>query len=90
MLPDISFFLQEGNAILERCQALVDQLALFSTNEDADDLASAGAVAETGVMPTRNVYSLLYITSLLMCRPEVHADSSHAWRHSCTDQSKGS
>ncbi|KAL3146049.1 hypothetical protein ABBQ38_015401 [Trebouxia sp. C0009 RCD-2024] len=32
---------QVGNTILLQCQTLVDQLGLFSSNEDADDLATA-------------------------------------------------
>ena len=34
--------LQDAENTVQQCQAAVDQLALFSSNEDADDIATAG------------------------------------------------
>lgn len=40
------YIFQAGNTVLHQCRALVDQLGLFSTNEDADDIATAGRGCE--------------------------------------------
>ena len=37
---------QAGAAVMQQCQAAVDQLALFSSNEDADDIATTGQAME--------------------------------------------
>lgn len=53
-----------------RCQALVDQLGLFSNNEDADDLATAGwafnqdSVRDALLADTTNYQTGIWCSSL--------------------------
>ena len=76
--------LQAGNAILQQCQALVDQLALFSSNEDADDLATAGSVLCAAMIDVSHFMPICFQCigwfdlCCVVCRPEVHANSSYA------------
>lgn len=81
MQRDHSFLvLQAGNAILQQCQALVDQLALFSSNEEAEDLATAGEFMLAGMLSVLPLLASNGITMVrLLCRYKVHADTSYAW-----------
>lgn len=61
-----------------QCQALVDQLGLFSSNEDAEDLATAGWDLYWNSMLHALLLKHKHLV-LLMCRFEVYASTSYAW-----------
>ncbi len=43
---------------MQQCQAAVDQLALFSSNEDADDIATAGQEQSLYLCMLANVHPI--------------------------------
>lgn len=46
---------QAGAAVMQQCQAAVDQLALFSSNEDADDIATTGQAMKACAVYMQNM-----------------------------------
>ena len=67
---------------MQQCQAAVDQLALFSNNEDADDIATAGqeqSLCLCVCWPTCIQFFEVTNTELVTHRSQVHAYTRHAW-----------
>ena len=65
----------------------MNQLGLFSSNEDADDIATAGRGCKA--QPSVSDMVMDAKDGTLKCRYEVYAPSSYAWGHSCTNQRQG-
>ena len=67
---------------MQQCQAAVDQLALFSNNEDADDIATAGqehSLCFCVCWPTCIQFFELTGTVVFACRSQVHAYTRYVW-----------